>query len=225
MDYQIIQLDNLKLYHSPKFEGGGIFAKDTFIELLTNGKTYKTIFEWCAGVGSIGFSLLDRGLCESLVLADISSDALALAEKTIFENNLQDHVKTYLIDKINDLPSTEVFDAVVANPPHFSKFSQVAPTVTKLNILNLPRFTLEAADGFRMGVDEDWLIHEEFYSNIARFCKNGCDIFLWENSHGSNISDFAKMIEEGGLEIIANIPDKVSKFSQCYTIHSKLNIL
>lgn len=219
---EILNLKNLKLVHNSRFEGGGIFAKDTFLKLLSNGKKYDTIFEWCSGLGTIGFYLLESGICNKLVLGDISADALKLANETVKINNLESKCQVYQISKLSDLPSNLHFDAVVSNPPHFKNRAQVAPTVTKLNHLEIPGFLLEADDGFRMGVDEGWLAHKDFYSNIHKFCNPDCDVIIWENAHGSSFKDFKEMISNGGLELIDVISDTTSKFTQCYSIHTKL---
>lgn len=222
MENQIINLDNLRLIHNSNFEGGGIFAKETFIDLLTNGKKYEVIFEWCSGLGTIGFSLLARGICKKLILGEISEKAVEITKQTIQINDLSNSVQVYNIKKLSDLPENLRFDAVVSNPPHFKLRSQVAPTVTKLNHLEIPDFSLHESDGYRMGVDVDWEAHKDFYANIKKYSNADCDIYIWENGHGSNVGDFEEMITAGGLVVKEVIPDTISKFKQCYTIYSKL---
>jgi hypothetical protein len=77
------------------------------------------VFEWCAGPGFIGFSLLGHGLCDSLCLADINPEAVAACECTIAKNGLAGRVSVYRSDNLDGIPSAERWDLVVGNPLHF----------------------------------------------------------------------------------------------------------
>ena len=76
-------------------------------------------YEWCAGPGFIGFSLLAHGLCETLCLADVNPEAVAACRRTVRENALDDRVSVYRSDNLADIPAAERWDLVVSNPPHF----------------------------------------------------------------------------------------------------------
>ena len=53
--------------YEPEMDGGGSTQyKDFLTYFKSTGKTYKNCFEWCSGLGAIGFSLLDAGICESI---------------------------------------------------------------------------------------------------------------------------------------------------------------
>jgi hypothetical protein len=62
--------------------GGSTFGQD-FIVYLRNRRMPKQArtFEWCAGPGFIGFSLLGLGLIETLCLADINPQAVAACRR------------------------------------------------------------------------------------------------------------------------------------------------
>jgi 16S rRNA G1207 methylase RsmC len=79
----------------------------------------KRVFEWCAGPGFIGFSMLGHGLCSSLCLADINPEAVRACQRTVSENGLSDRVSVYCSDNLLNIPATERWDLVVSNPPHF----------------------------------------------------------------------------------------------------------
>ena len=55
--------------------GGSTFGQD-FVPLLRKRGMPKAprAFEWCAGPGFIGFSLLAHGLCDTLCLADVNPE-------------------------------------------------------------------------------------------------------------------------------------------------------
>ena len=50
-------------------------------------------FEWCAGLGFGGFSLLEAGLTETLCLADINSQAVDACRRSIKDNALATRAK------------------------------------------------------------------------------------------------------------------------------------
>src|SRR5262249_50910480 len=100
--------------------GGRAFGQD-FIPLLQGlGLPERSrAFEWCAGPGFIGFSLLAHGLCETLCLADINPEAVRACQRTIADHALSDRVSVYCSDNLRDIPKSEQWDLVVSNPPHF----------------------------------------------------------------------------------------------------------
>ena len=63
--------------------GGSTFGQD-FVPLLRRRGMPKVAraFEWCAGPGFIGFSLLAHGLSDTLCLADVNPEAVAACRRT-----------------------------------------------------------------------------------------------------------------------------------------------
>src|SRR5437667_12662895 len=101
-------------------------------------------FEWCAGPGFIGFSLLGAGLTETLCLADINPEAVAACRRTIADNALAARVNVYQSDNLASVPSSEQWDLVVGNPPHYPD---------------------EFAGNLRAH-DPDWRIHRAFFAQV-----------------------------------------------------------
>ena len=137
------------------------------------------VFEWCAGPGFIGFSLLGHGLCDSLCLADINPEAVAACERTVARNRLGGRVAVHHSDNLDGIPSTERWDLVVSNPPHFDEASG----------------DLRSADG-------GWRIHRRFFAAVGRFLKPSGLVLLQENNAGSTAEDFRPLVEEAGLSIL-----------------------
>jgi methylase of polypeptide subunit release factors len=160
--------------------GGASFGQDyiPFLRDLGMPKPHRA-FEWCAGPGFIGFSMLEHHLCETLCLADINPAAVAACRRTIARNDLADRVDVYLSDNLKGIPATERWDLVVANPPHFD----------------------ERTDDLRTN-DHGWNIHHGFFSTVASFLKPGAIIILQENNAGSTAETFRSMIEQSGLSIV-----------------------
>jgi methylase of polypeptide subunit release factors len=138
------------------------------------------IFEWCAGPGFIGFSLLAHGLAETLCLADINPEAVEACRRTIAQNNLAGQVSVYHSDNLKNLPASEKWDLVVSNPPHF----------------------IDDWIGDLRTYDDGWHIHREFFNGVDRFLKPGGVIVLQENNRGSTAETFRPMIEASGLSIV-----------------------
>ena len=138
------------------------------------------VFEWCAGPGFIGFALLGHGFCDTLCLADINPEAVEACRLTVAQNGLAERVTVYHSDNFDSIPSSERWDLVVGNPPHFS---DISPGELRFH-------------------DERWSLHRSFFTAIGSFLKPGGIIVLQENNHGSTAETFRSMIEASGLCIV-----------------------
>ena len=87
--------------------GGSTFGQD-FVPLLRRRGMPKVAraFEWCAGPGFIGFSLLAQGLCDTLCLADVNPEAIAACQRSIARNRLEAKVAVYLSDNLEGIPAS-----------------------------------------------------------------------------------------------------------------------
>jgi methylase of polypeptide subunit release factors len=168
-----------RVYFKKHLDGGGNSFGQDFIPFLElrGMPCQRRVLEWCAGPGFIGFSLLAHGLAKTLCVADINPEAVAACRHTIADNNLADRVSAYHSDNLKDIPSSEQWDLVVSNPPHF----------------------VDDWIGDLRTYDDRWHIHREFFTTIGRFLKPGGVIVLQENNRGSTSETFAPMIEAAGL--------------------------
>jgi SAM-dependent methyltransferase len=159
--------------------GGRAFGQD-YVPIV--GQLFGRVgrlLEFCAGPGFIGFSLLARGLCDSLALVDINPEAVEVARETVRRNGLEDRVSVYESNVLDGVPAGERFDLVVANPPHFLESPVGQPS--------------------RITDDPGWHIHRRFYRDVGHFLAPGGSVLLQENSEGSRPEDFYPMLTEGGL--------------------------
>ena len=161
--------------------GGSNFGQD-FIPFLKSCDMprQQRVFEWCAGPGFIGFSLLANGLAETLCLADINPEAVQACQRTIMKNKLAGRVSAYHSNNLRNVPHTEKWDLVVSNPPHF----------------------VDDWIGDLRTYDGDWQIHREFFATVGHFLKPGGIIVLQENNRGSTADTFRPMINAAGLSIV-----------------------
>ena len=157
--------------------GGTAFGQD-YIPVVRQliGRVNRA-FEFCAGPGFIGFSLLAHGLCRSLCLSDTNPEAVAVARETIKRNGLENKVSVYESDALDQIPPSEKWDLVVSNLPHFA--DQFAGSIRRF--------------------DPSWSIHRKFYASLKPHMNPGCTVLVQENYEGSNESDFTDMIRAGGL--------------------------
>ena len=180
--WQHVIYGGIRVHFKKHLDGGGRDFGQDFIPFLRSRQMprQQRVFEWCAGPGFIGFSLLACGLAETLCFADINSEAVAACGRTIAENGLATRATVYHSDNLKDIPDSERWDLVVSNPPHFS----------------------DDWIGDLRSYDDDWRIHRDFFSAIGRFLKPGGVIVLQENNRGSTSETFRRMIEASGLSIV-----------------------
>lgn len=140
------------------------------------------LFEFCAGPGYIGYSLLANGWCETLALSDIDGESIATALRTAAYNDIEDRVSGYASDVLDDIPASERWDVVVANPPAFESH---------------PDKQLAAGDWDR-GFDTGWNVRRRFYSTVKAHMNPGGVVIMSENRRGSDPAVFEEMIRAGG---------------------------
>src|SRR3954468_5200722 len=118
--YYKIKYNQIAVNYLPELDGGGMTFGPQYLGVIRQklGRIGHA-FEYCAGPGFIGFSLLANGLCDRLTLADVNPEAVEAGRDTIARNHLEDRVKVYLSDCLDQIPATEKWDLVVSNPPHF----------------------------------------------------------------------------------------------------------
>jgi len=180
--YRTATYAGLRVAYKNHLDGGGSTFGQAFAPVLRGRGMPKVqrAFEWCAGPGFIGFSLLANGLCETLCLADVNGEAVAACARTVRDNALEDRVAVYRSDNLKDIPPAEQWDLVVSNPPHFA----------------------DTSFGQLRYHDPDWRVHRGFFGSVARHLKPGGVVVLQENNDGSTPDTFAPMIAEAGLRVV-----------------------
>lgn len=180
----------IHVHFSDDLDGGGQrFGQDFIGVVAAHRKKHRTdsIFEFCAGPGFIGFSLLSHGLCRRLCVADVHKKAVDCCQFTVKENRLEGEVSVYLSDCLDGIPPSEKWDLVVSNPPHFAGLIQKLGT---------------SDDQMRMYRDADWNLHRRFYATVKPHLAEGGYIIMQENGFGSHVDNFRPMIEANGLKIV-----------------------
>jgi 16S rRNA G1207 methylase RsmC len=120
MTYSKIRYRDIVVSYQPILDGGGMDFGQEFIWVVEKkfGRVGR-LFEFCAGPGFIGFSLLAHGLCDRLTLADINPEAVDACRATVAENGLESRVSVYQSACLDSIPQGEAWDLVVSNPPHW----------------------------------------------------------------------------------------------------------
>jgi methylase of polypeptide subunit release factors len=160
----------------PDLDGGGRAFGQDYLDIVRSlfGRVGR-VFEFCAGPGFIGFSLLAHGLCDSLTVADVNPRAVDALRETVRRNSLGDLVTVHQSDGLRAIPENECWDLVVGNPPHFSE-------------------PLHTSSRRLITDDLGWRLHESFYRDVGRFLSDGGSVLLQENSKGSSPADFLPML-------------------------------
>jgi len=172
-------------------DGGGTGFGQDYISVINKkypNRIFHKAYEWCSGPGFIAYSLLDHGICKNICLSDIHDSALLCAEETMMyvPNQVKDNVSIYLLKDLALLPKHEMFDLVVANPPHASVYEVESLLVDNQN---------------RLTSDINWEAHQNFFANIKNNLTEDGIILLQENHAGSTLDDFLPFIENSGLKV------------------------
>jgi predicted RNA methylase len=173
----------IRVNYMQHLDGGGSMSMGrNFIFYLRNrGMPMQArTFEWCAGPGFIGFSLLGAGLTETLCLADINPQAVEACRRSIKDNALAARVNVYQSDNLANIPESEQWDLVIGNPPWYS----------------------DEYIGDLVAHDPDWRIHRTFFAQVGGHLKPGGIIILLEDNNASTSETFRDMISSAGLDII-----------------------
>lgn len=183
-DYFTVRYGALRVSYLPELDGGGMTFGQDFVGLVRErfGKV-RHVFEFCAGPGFIGFSLLAHGLCERLTLADVNPAAVRACERTVRENGLEGRVAVYEADVLDGIPADERWDLVVGNPPHFDASEASYEEARRL-------------------IDPGFRIHRRFYRDVSRHLVPGGSVVLQENRHASDGEVFVEMVRASGLELV-----------------------
>lgn len=185
---------DLTINYTPDLDGGGTYIGKDFLNVLSHrypGRKFNRCLEWCSGPGFIGFSLLLNDYCNSLCLIDSYLPALECAENSVANTNYQ--VTTYHISSLQNLPNSEKFDLVVANPPHFpyeiywQEFSH--------------------QNNKRIYLDPNWEIHNDFFKYIKSHLADDGVIILQESQWGCNVDTFKSILDVYGLTIKDSYPE------------------
>jgi SAM-dependent methyltransferase len=173
---------DIRVNYRDHLDGGGRTSGMEYLPLFHDlGMPLQPrVFEWCSGPGFIGFALLGHGFCDTLCLADINPEAVEACRLTLAQNALAERVTVYQSNNLEDIPSSEQWDLVVGNPPHF----------------------IDISPGELRFHDQDWTLHRRFFATIGRFLKPSGMIVLLENNRGSTADTFRSMIEAAGLCIV-----------------------
>jgi methylase of polypeptide subunit release factors len=185
INYDTVTYGDISVSYFDELVGGGnTYGQDYLNYLPAHIGKVERIFEWCAGPGFIGFSLLAHGLCETLCLADVNEEAAEACRDTVKRNGLEDRVDIYTSDGLKDIPASETWDLVVGNPPHWG---------TDEELIFGPALICN---------DPEWMLHKDFYENIGRFLKPDSNVIIQECKERSSTEDFGSMIDAGGLNLV-----------------------
>ena len=134
-------------------------------------------FEWCAGPGFIGFSLLAHGLCDTLCLADVNPEAVAACRRTVARNRLEAKVAVYHSDNLEDIPAVRAVGPGGEQPAAFRRQRHRTPALSRSRLARASRLLRQ--------------------SRVTS--KPGGVVVLQENNAGSTPATFTPMIAERGV--------------------------
>lgn len=201
LNFDLIWMANdvLKVHYSKSISGeigsgmpnAKVFAD--IIKTLYPGRVFRNCLEWCAGAGFIGFEIFAQDLCDNLYLHDIYPPCIESVKTTIANNKdrCQGRVFYHHSPSVSTFPEDWKFDLIVANPPFYGLDN---------NLMSTLMYKVRPVT-HRMGIDEQWKIHEDFFNNIKKSLAPNGVILMSESVAGSGPDTFRSMIEKNGLYI------------------------
>jgi methylase of polypeptide subunit release factors len=187
------------VYYTNDTNGGGDFFALEYIEAVKEWYgNADHVLEWCSGPGFIGYALLATELCNRVSFLEMYPPAIEMCQKTKNNSRLEDKIKIYAGDSPSVIPSTEKFDLVVGNPPHW-KNSEAASR--SLNFDKIGVDIDQASRLYEILVDNNWQSHIDFFTKIKPLLKDDGTILLQENLTGSTPEEFKEILNGTGLKI------------------------
>jgi methylase of polypeptide subunit release factors len=146
------------------------------IEMIAPDKIFNHCLDWCSGPGFIGYSILSKGYCKQLDLADVWLPALNASQMV----QGCPPARAWHIQRLNDIPSDVKYDLIVGNPPWSSG---------------------HIIDQNRKNCDPKFRIHQHFFEDVKKYLSPQGTIILLEELTYSGPSDFLPFLEHSGLKI------------------------
>lgn len=202
-NYTVTLKSGIVINYPSILDGGGTDLIDDYLKIFyILNKKYKNAFEWCAGFGILGFEILGNGIAENIYFSDIYQPAIDNCIETGVNNNVSEKVFGYVSDNIKDLPINKLFDLVVANPPN--NFSLDGWKESKIKYTDYTSWEQYPNwdDDVRIGCDDGYKIHIEFFDNIAdKMIQGGDMLLLIVNGHEEE-NYIVSLAEKNGFEFI-----------------------
>jgi len=181
-----------RVFYRSHLDDQGRLTRDEIVDLIKAefpNRQFQNCLEWSAGVGFMGFDLLDHGVCQHLHLIEKYAPAVESATKTIDTNSLGSKATCQLADSITGI-SPRQFDLIVASPPQFKTFALYNSSFGEYALENWYDANCE-----RMCVDTDWQEHVDFFAHCLDYLTNDGVIVLVE--HESHIAEIETMVTAG----------------------------
>lgn len=115
---------------------------DYFSPWVADPEQVTDILELCTGSGCLAIMLADAFQNASVDALDISSDALAVAQRNVLDYKLEERVHLIESDLYTSLPEKK-YDLIIANPPYVNSASMAA---LPQEYLREPRIALDGGD-------------------------------------------------------------------------------
>jgi methylase of polypeptide subunit release factors len=173
-------------YTSATDGGGRTVGQDLVLAVARHIGRVGRVCEFACGPGFIGFSLLARGLCDSVCFLDVNPAAIDLVRETTSRNHLRDRVSARVSDALDGVPAGESWDLVIGNPPNIDEPRSATPR------------GLKRSDPGRM-------LHRRFYQDVRRFLKPGGSVMLLEDLGAAPVDLWKGFVEGFGLEFVRTI--------------------
>lgn len=155
------------------------------------------ILDLCCGSGCIGLAIASRVPDARVTLADLSTDALAVAKKNIQRNRFGTRVTSLRVDALAEPPAfLGKFDMLVANPPYIPDWE----------LEELPHSVKDYEPHMALVGGEDGL---DFYRAIAgnyrsRLKEGGFLCFEFGDDQGDRV---CRILEDNGFTILERAKD------------------
>lgn len=193
------------MFYPAYLDGGAATQRFEIIDAVRSGKTkhiYNRCLEWCSGHGLLGYNLLIEQQIKHVTFMDYFDLAIKECYFTAEANGRLMDMEGHISSSIAGLPELEKFDLVIGNPPN-AKDEQTLVDALATNASELHTEISYLDNTLRITLDQDYMIHREFFTNIGERITDDADIFISVTSDSDEIKD---MIAENNFMIVCKYP-------------------
>jgi ribosomal protein L3 glutamine methyltransferase len=142
---------------------GELLVEDQLAAVVPDPMAVTRVLDLCTGSGCLAILAAEAFPNAKIDAADVSEDALAVAQRNISDYGLENRIRTFKSDLFDDLPAG-TYDLIISNPPYVTADAVAAFP---------PEYQAEPTLAHLGGVDGMDLVHRILHDASRRLAPDG----------------------------------------------------